>query len=120
MSKKYYTADFKTLTKIEEFDTEEQARATIDLYERRDRAIGRYVPKNYVVLKGDYSSNLKRIRKKTGLSQSQLAEASGVNVRMIQYYEQGFKDINNASALTVYRLAEALSTTVGELLEIEK
>jgi hypothetical protein len=39
---------------------------------------------------------------------------------MIQHYEQGFKDINQASALTVYRLAEALSTTVGELLEIEK
>ena len=65
-------------------------------------------------------TNLKRIRKESGLTQSQLAEASGVNVRMIQHYEQGVKDINNASALTVYRLAEALGTTVGELLEIEK
>lgn len=65
-------------------------------------------------------TNLKRIRKESGLTQSQLSEASGVNVRMIQHYEQGFKDINNASALTVYRLAEALSTTVGELLEIKK
>lgn len=65
-------------------------------------------------------TNLKRIRKESGLTQSQLAEASGVNVRMIQHYEQGFKDINQASALTVYRLAEALNTTVGELLEIEK
>lgn len=65
-------------------------------------------------------TNLKRIRKESGLTQSQLSEASGVNVRMIQYYEQGFKDINQASTITVYRLAEALSTTVGELLEIEK
>lgn len=65
-------------------------------------------------------TNLKRIRKERGLTQPQLAEASGVNVRMIQHYEQGFKDINGASALTVYKLAEALGTTVGELLEIEK
>ena len=64
--------------------------------------------------------NLKRIRKESGLTQSQLSEASGVNVRMIQHYEQGVKDINGASALTVYRLAEALGTTVGELLEIKK
>ena len=65
-------------------------------------------------------TNLARIRNKRGLSQSKLAEASGVNVRMIQHYEQGFKDINQASALTVYRLAEALSVSVGELLEIKK
>ena len=65
-------------------------------------------------------TNLKRIRNERGISQSKLAELSGVNVRMIQHYEQGFKDINQASALTVYKLAETLCTTVGELLEIEK
>lgn len=65
-------------------------------------------------------TNLKRIRKESGLTQTQLAEASGVNVRMIQHYEQGFKDINQASAFTVYRLAETLGVSVGELLEIKK
>lgn len=65
-------------------------------------------------------TNLKQIRKESGLTQSQLAEASSVNIRMIQHYEQGVKDINQASALTVYRLAEALNTTVGEILEIQK
>jgi hypothetical protein len=39
---------------------------------------------------------------------------------MIQHYEQGFKDINQASALAVYRLAEALNTTVGDLLEFKE
>lgn len=72
------------------------------------------------VKRSDFKTNLAFIRKESGLTQSQLAEASGVNVRMIQHYEQGVKDINGASALTVYRLAETLGTTVGELLEIKK
>lgn len=62
-------------------------------------------------------TNLKKIREATGLSQAKLAEASGVNVRMIQYYEQGAKDINAAAASTVYRLAQALNCTVEDLLE---
>jgi len=62
-------------------------------------------------------TNLKRIRETAGLSQSKLAEVSGVSARMIQHYEQGFKDINKAHAITVYRLAEALGCTVEDLLE---
>lgn len=62
-------------------------------------------------------TNLKKIREAKSLSQSKLAEASGVNVRMVQYYEQGVKDINSAAALTVYRLAQALNCTVEDLLE---
>lgn len=63
-------------------------------------------------------TNLKRIRLESGLSQSKLAETSGVSVRMVQHYEQKSKDINAASALTVYKLAIALNCTVGDLLEI--
>lgn len=64
-------------------------------------------------------TNLKRIREARGLSQTKLAEASGVNVRMIQHYEQGTKDINAAAALTVYKLAQALDSSVEFLLEIK-
>ena len=67
-------------------------------------------------------TNLKRIREASGLTQAALASASGVNIRLIQDYEQGHKDINNAKAITVYRLSEALSVYVGiemkDLLEI--
>lgn len=66
------------------------------------------------------TTNLKTIRKAAGLSQSKLAEISGVNLRMIQYYEQGAKDINKAEVLTVYRLAQALNCTVEDLIEKEK
>jgi transcriptional regulator with XRE-family HTH domain len=62
-------------------------------------------------------TNLKKIREAIGLSQTRLAEATGVNVRMIQHYEQGVKDINAAAALTVYKLAQALECTVDDLLE---
>lgn len=64
-------------------------------------------------------TKLKKFRTGAGLSQSKLAEASGVNVRMIQYYEQGVKDINKAEAITVYRLAKALDCTVEDLLQTE-
>lgn len=62
-------------------------------------------------------TNLKRIRETRGLSQTKLAEASGVSVRMIQHYEQGVKNINFAAAITVHRLAEALDSKVEFLLE---
>lgn len=63
---------------------------------------------------------LKEYRTKSGMSQSQLAEASGVNVRMIQYYEQGVKDINKASGETLYKLSRALGCKMEDLLELRK
>ena len=62
-------------------------------------------------------SNLKTKREATGLSQSGLAERSGVSVRMIQSYEQGFKDINKAQVMTVYKLAQALDCKVEDLID---
>lgn len=63
-------------------------------------------------------SKLKIARESSGMSQSQLAAASGVSIRMIQYYEQGAKDINAAAAITVYKLAVALGCDIVDLLEV--
>ena len=63
--------------------------------------------------------NLKRIRESKGITQRQLADASGVSIRMIQHYEQGFKDINMAAAVSVVRLADALGCDVHDILEPE-
>ena len=63
---------------------------------------------------------LKEYRAKAGLSQSQLGESSGVNVRMIQYYEQGVKDINKASGETLYKLSQALGCKMEDLMDIQK
>ena len=65
-------------------------------------------------------TNLKRIRTESGMSQSKLSEISGVNFRTIQNYEQRFKDINKAQAITVYRLAQALNCSVEDLIELEE
>ena len=63
-------------------------------------------------------NKLKSIRIKRGYSQCKLAELSGVNLRMIQYYEQGVKDINLAQGKTLYNLAKTLNCNIEELLEI--
>jgi transcriptional regulator with XRE-family HTH domain len=73
---------------------------------------------NPELVQEDYKTNLQYRRALKRITQKDLAERSGVNLRMIQHYEQGFKDINTAAALTVYKLAEALDCTVGNLLEI--
>lgn len=62
-------------------------------------------------------TNLQRIRKANGLSQSKLAEVSGVNARMIAFYEQRVKDINKAEGMRLYQLAQALNCTIEDLLE---
>lgn len=65
-------------------------------------------------------NNLRALRRLSDMSQRQLAEASGVNIRMIQYYEQGKNDINKAEALAVYRLAQALGVKMEDLLELDE
>ena len=65
-------------------------------------------------------NNLKMIRESRGLTQKALAERAGVNVRMVQHYEQGFHDINRAEGMTLYKLAKALDCQMEELLQIKQ
>lgn len=62
-------------------------------------------------------TSLKRIRTAYGFTQAELAERSGVSLRSIQMYEQRNKDINKASADTIYRIAKALGCTMEDLIE---
>ena len=65
----------------------------------------------------DIMTNLKIVRESKGLTQSQLAKASGVNVRLIQNYEQGFRSLNKASVETVLKLADALECDLRKILD---
>ena len=65
-------------------------------------------------------NKLKQLREAKGWTQASLSANSGVNLRMIQKYERGEKDLNKAEALTVYKLAKALECEVVDLLEIKK
>lgn len=62
-------------------------------------------------------SNLKNMRIRAGLSQSQLAEQTNIPVRTIQQYEQRQKNINNAKVDYLIRLSKALYCDIELLLE---
>ena len=62
-------------------------------------------------------TNLKRIRSAYGCTQAELAKRAGVSLRSIQMYEQRNKDINKASAETLYRIAKVLGCSIENLLE---
>ena len=59
---------------------------------------------------------LQRQRKICGLSQRELAERSGINLRTLQQYETGAKDISKAAFSTVMGLAKALHCSPESLL----
>ena len=59
---------------------------------------------------------LKEVRERSGMSQSKLAEVSGVKLHMIQFYEQGYRDIDGARLTTLVKLAKALNCSISDLL----
>lgn len=61
-------------------------------------------------------SKLQRQRKKYGCSQRELSDRSGVNLRTLQQYELGSKDLRKASAGTVLALANALGCRIEDLI----
>ena len=62
-------------------------------------------------------TKLKQLRQRAGLSQSELAELSGVPKRTIQQYEQRQKNINKAQAEYLMMLARALNCNAENLIE---
>lgn len=62
-------------------------------------------------------SMLKRVRLYAQYSQKDLSDKTGIPVRTIQQYEQKQKNINNAKAETVLKLANALYCRPEDLME---
>ena len=62
-------------------------------------------------------TNLAYYRKMKGLSQSQLAKASGLSVRSIQLFEQRKSNINNAQHNHLRAVAKVLGCDVEDLLD---
>jgi transcriptional regulator with XRE-family HTH domain len=60
---------------------------------------------------------LGELREQKGLSQSQLAKASGISVRTIQAYEQGARKLSGASYDNLKKLSDALGVTIEELVK---
>lgn len=64
-------------------------------------------------------SKLKVYREKIGMTQSELADLSGVNVKSIAAYEQTPYKINKASVETVSKLSDSLGCQLTDLVEFE-
>lgn len=74
---------------------------------------------DYINSKEENISTINRLqmyRKLLGISQSTLAKESGVNLRTLQQYEIGAKDIHKASASTLDSLCMVLKCDIKDLL----
>lgn len=60
---------------------------------------------------------LKELRNEARLSQFELSEKSGVNLRMIQKYETQERDIKKASGETLQKLAVTLGCKMEDLMK---
>ena len=60
---------------------------------------------------------LKEIRESRGMSQQDLADKSGINKRMIQAYEQGYRSVDGAKLATLVTLCVALECHLSEIVD---
>ena len=60
---------------------------------------------------------LKEMRQIKGLSQSQFAEKTGVNLRTVQHYEQGSKNFDHARIDTILKTCIVLNCKLEDILE---
>lgn len=63
-------------------------------------------------------TKLQLLRKAAGLTQKELSELSGINLRTLQQYEIRLKDINKASGDSINALAKALCCNFYDVMEI--
>lgn len=61
-------------------------------------------------------TNFERVRRESGMTQQILSEKSGIPVVTLREYEQGRRNINNARAIIVVSLADALGVSVKDIM----
>jgi len=64
-----------------------------------------------------YKSKLKKIRVSLGMTQSDLADLSGINIKSIASYEQSPEKINHASVESIYILSDCLNCSIEDIIE---
>ena len=63
---------------------------------------------------------LKEVRLAKGLTQKQLADAVGMNIRTLQHYEQGSKIFDHARLDTLLKICLALECKLVDIIENEE
>lgn len=61
-------------------------------------------------------NNLKSLRESAGLSQKQLALLSEIDVRVLQNYEQGIRNLDGAKLITLLKLCKALNCKIQDII----
>lgn len=62
-------------------------------------------------------TKLKRMRQHSGLTQSELAKKVNVNLRTLQYYEQGVKQLDHARIDTILKICLELGCDISDIME---
>ncbi len=62
------------------------------------------------------NEKLQNARRTAGMSQSQLARAAGISVRVLQDYERGARDISGAKLATLLKLCNALHCELRDII----
>lgn len=62
-------------------------------------------------------TKLKSVRVASGMSQEELANRTGLNVRTLQHYEQGSKDFDSARIDTILKVCITLNCTLSDIIE---
>jgi len=65
-------------------------------------------------------SNLKEMRIKAGISQTQLADKINTSVRSLQSYEQGLRNVDGMKLETLLAISTALNCRISDIVENEK
>ena len=60
---------------------------------------------------------LQAFRKAKGFTQTELAEKTGINYRIIQAYEQDQRSLSRAEAIRVLRICKALGCNLDDILD---
>ncbi len=74
---------------------------------------------DHIIMCRSTPTRLQLQRKKYGCSQRELAEKTGVNIRTLQQYEAGTKDIRKASAVSVLSLANVLGCSIEDIITLK-
>lgn len=67
-------------------------------------------------MKHESGTVLKKLREEQGLTQKELSELSGINLRSLQDYEQGHKNLASAKGSTLLQLSRSLKCTMEQLI----
>lgn len=65
-------------------------------------------------------NKLKEMRQNAKLTQVQLAEKAGINLRVLQHYEQGSKNFDHARLDTLLKVCIALDCKLADVIKNEE